>query len=270
LWLEKWSDINQVNKRPQGGEMSEHTSTYQRLLEQIESGEGQISPIILDSLLDEGLISEEERNNIGSRLYYLTWPRAQEASTDSLTGLGNRRLFDCELARAFEKILGQRRADAPRAVLLAIADLNYLKWFNDQFGHQIGDKVIKAVARKIRLSLRKGDVVARWGGDEFGIIVLCSSIEIATTIGNRLVNEIKNIPFILESKDIAPNRLIGLKEQQAEIEFQVGTDNICFEIKVAAGYAVLDREKAAHISPEKLIDLADQRMLESKDKIKKK
>jgi diguanylate cyclase (GGDEF)-like protein/putative nucleotidyltransferase with HDIG domain len=82
---------------------------------------------------------------------------------DALTGLYNRRFFEEEM----------KRLDTPRSYPLTIimADLNGLKLTNDAFGHNEGDKLLKQVANLFRVYLREEDIAARWGGDEFVVLM---------------------------------------------------------------------------------------------------
>ncbi|MGE8362720.1 diguanylate cyclase domain-containing protein [Pseudomonas sp.] len=92
------------------------------------------------------------------------------AHLDPLTGLANRRLFDRCLDQAQEELL---RKGTPFGVM--VIDLNRFKQINDQYGHAAGDEALKVSARRLREHLRKSDIPARIGGDEFA--VLLSGIE---------------------------------------------------------------------------------------------
>lgn len=85
--------------------------------------------------------------------------RAQ-AEHDALTGLGNRRLL--------ERFLGTQ--DRPADLLVLLVDVDDLKRVNDGHGHDAGDAVLSAVAHALRAASRPGDVVVRWGGDEFLVV----------------------------------------------------------------------------------------------------
>jgi diguanylate cyclase (GGDEF)-like protein/PAS domain S-box-containing protein len=89
---------------------------------------------------------------------------------DELTGLPNRLLFAERFAQIVEHL---RRSD--ETIALLFLDLDRFKTINDTLGHALGDRLLKAVAERLRLSLRGGDTVARFGGDEF--IVLATGIE---------------------------------------------------------------------------------------------
>lgn len=93
--------------------------------------------------------------------------RAEAESTrDALTGLPNRRAFERALARESE------RADrAGTAVAVAVLDVDHFKSVNDRFGHDVGDIVLKCVAERLVEAFRETDLVARWGGEEFAVLL---------------------------------------------------------------------------------------------------
>lgn len=100
-----------------------------------------------------------------------------EAIRDTLTGLYNRRFFD---SRIEEEMTRAERTGNSLAILLC--DLDHFKAINDNLGHQMGDQVLKAVANSIRDSTRGSDLIFRWGGDEF-VIVLPGATQKGVVIG---------------------------------------------------------------------------------------
>jgi diguanylate cyclase (GGDEF)-like protein len=102
------------------------------------------------------------------------------ASTDALTGLPNRRYFDefCSLLR------GRRRADD--AVGILMVDIDHFKRINDRHGHDVGDAVLRAVAGAIAGAVREGDVPARFGGEEFAILLRRPTRRVAVEVGERI------------------------------------------------------------------------------------
>ncbi len=103
------------------------------------------------------------------------------AGTDPLTGAANRRAWDEELAGAIV------RADRDGwSLSVAFVDLDDFKGYNDRYGHQTGDLLLKEVAAAWQATLRAGDVLARIGGDEFGVLLPGCGREMATTIAERL------------------------------------------------------------------------------------
>jgi diguanylate cyclase (GGDEF)-like protein len=86
------------------------------------------------------------------------------AHNDALTGVPNRRAWDLELARRMAE--GRRTGSE---VVVAVLDIDHFKKFNDQYGHQAGDRLLKAAAAAWRDQLRAEDLLARYGGEEFGV-----------------------------------------------------------------------------------------------------
>jgi diguanylate cyclase (GGDEF)-like protein len=100
------------------------------------------------------------------------------ARNDGLTGIPNRRAWDLELARELAKArrLGTR-------VHVALLDLDHFKRFNDEHGHQAGDRVLKEATSAWRAQLRETDLLARYGGEEFAALLLgCSAAEAFTAV----------------------------------------------------------------------------------------
>jgi diguanylate cyclase len=96
--------------------------------------------------------------------------RAQEFKTqamkDGLTGLYNRKAFDAKV----KEVLG-RTAGAGVPVCMILFDVDDFKSINDTFGHVAGDKVLQKVAQSLQETFRKGDFIARFGGDEFAVLI---------------------------------------------------------------------------------------------------
>jgi diguanylate cyclase (GGDEF)-like protein len=90
----------------------------------------------------------------------------RQSRTDSLTKLANRRFFDERVAFEFERA---QRNQSP--ISLLVADIDHFKEFNDRFGHMRGDEVLKTVARQLLEGVRSRDIVCRYGGEEFALIL---------------------------------------------------------------------------------------------------
>jgi diguanylate cyclase (GGDEF)-like protein len=110
----------------------------------------------------------------------------QKADTDELTKLRNRRAFFDMASREVERA---HRFHHPLSALMI--DLDNFKLVNDNFGHPVGDLILIAIADVFRKHLRNIDLVARYGGDEFIILLPENKLENAREVANRLVKEIK-------------------------------------------------------------------------------
>lgn len=90
----------------------------------------------------------------------------EEASTDALTRVSNRRAFDINLDKAISQAKMQQLP-----LTLIILDIDYFKRFSDKFGHIVGDKVLRFVASALKKNVKGNDTVARFGGEEFAIVL---------------------------------------------------------------------------------------------------
>ncbi len=122
----------------------------------------------------------------------------KEAMTDSLTGLSNRKAFDAAIARLTEDAT---TSHSPFTLLMI--DIDHFKSFNDNFGHQIGDQVLRLVARTLIEGVKGRDVAARYGGEEFAIILPDTTLSAGIVVANSLRNAVA-------AKDVV-NRSTGQK-----------------------------------------------------------
>ncbi len=115
---------------------------------------------------------------------------AQLSSTDSLTGLLNRRSFSSRIINEHER--GNRYGSTYSVIA---ADLDNFKQINDTFGHHIGDEVLKSVSHLISQSLRKVDAAARWGGEEFMVLLPETVQQAALVTAERIRTRIEEFEF---------------------------------------------------------------------------
>jgi diguanylate cyclase (GGDEF)-like protein/PAS domain S-box-containing protein len=103
--------------------------------------------------------------------------------TDALTGVGNRRYVE----RRLRGVIAEHSQQPDLMTALLFIDVDRFKQFNDDFGHEIGDRALKMVAATLRLNTRETDVVGRWGGDEFVVILYdVNSREEANAVAEKL------------------------------------------------------------------------------------
>ncbi|NJN12031.1 MAG: diguanylate cyclase [Richelia sp. RM1_1_1] len=116
------------------------------------------------------------------------------ALADSLTELNNRRALEWDLPRQIEKA---RANNSPLSLI--ILDVDYFKKVNDNYGHLVGDRLLKLLSSRIRHNLRVQDTPFRYGGEEFVIILGDTTTEEANLVAHRLNSIVKDSPFAIDS-----------------------------------------------------------------------
>lgn len=135
----------------------------------------------------------------------------RQATTDGLTGLANHKAFYGVL----EKELWRSRRYGEQISLIMI-DVDNLKEINDAYGHRAGDKVIRQISRKIKECIRQIDTAARYGGDEFAIILPNTSLTDAVVVAERMVDMVAHSPVTWRSEQIMLSISAGLGRYDAE------------------------------------------------------
>jgi diguanylate cyclase (GGDEF)-like protein len=125
------------------------------------------------------------------------------ATRDSLTGLYNHRHFQESLAAELNRA---KRYQHPFSLLFI--DLDFFKTFNDTNGHQQGDKLLRALSNLFMETFRKTDIVCRYGGDEFAVILPEESNESACRIAAKLHAQVANYPF--EGREVMPQGCVSI------------------------------------------------------------
>lgn len=105
----------------------------------------------------------------------------KESLTDPLTGIANRKAFDCDL----EKALAQA-AESGEPLSLLMCDIDRFKVFNDTFGHQTGDQVLRLVANCLSENVKGRDTAARYGGEEFAVVVRGAPLPAAVLLAEQI------------------------------------------------------------------------------------
>lgn len=105
----------------------------------------------------------------------------KQAMTDGLTSLANRKAFDAELLRINEQAL-----ESGETYCLILMDIDHFKSFNDNYGHQVGDQVLRLVARTLTDGVKGRDFAARYGGEEFAIILPQTNLQGGVKVADSL------------------------------------------------------------------------------------
>jgi len=138
---------------------------------------------------------------------------------DLLTGIFNRSQFNA----FFEQYMAQsRRYNEPLSLIFF--DIDHFKRVNDTYGHEIGDAVLKELTKLIQMSIRESDTFARWGGEEFTILLPKTSLQEAVQIAEKLRQIIQNHTFPLPQRitcsfgviEVEPNADVHSALQQVD------------------------------------------------------
>jgi len=154
----------------------------------------------------------------------------EEANKDGLTGLYNRKAFDVKLAAGIDSF--NKGGDS---FLLVMFDVDKFKWINDSFGHVAGDKILQKVATTLSKTFRKDEFIARYGGDEFAVVI-------------------EGLP-----EKTAYERVLAFQDTFRKMRFSSHKDGD-IQIDISAGIASV----AKGDSPESIIHKADIAMYEMK------
>ncbi|MEO0621667.1 MAG: GGDEF domain-containing protein [Pseudomonadota bacterium] len=128
------------------------------------------------------------------------------ATTDALTGAATRSVF-------LERV-GQALGEIKEPLTLMMIDIDHFKRVNDSHGHPVGDTVLRALADRIRGALRKGDIFARVGGEEFAVALPWTPVDIAAAVAERLRMTVANSPVSIGGDALEVTVSIGVAPAQ--------------------------------------------------------
>ncbi len=150
--------------------------------------------IIIDSLTHKVRVMNEELTST-----------KEEVLIDGLTQISNRKAFDIKMSDTFKN-----KSSKIDPFTLAMADIDYFKKINDEYGHTVGDEVLREVAGTIKDAFRSNDFVARYGGEEFAIIIKRIDMHYIQNICERLRSSIEAIDIKIDNNTIPISISIGI------------------------------------------------------------
>ncbi len=133
------------------------------------------------------------------------------ATIDKLTGLANRQVFDLALGQALALF---KRKSQPFVIILL--DIDHFKWINDSLGHLTGDEVIRKVAEILRAQVRSSDLVSRWGGEEFIVLIQECDHAQGQEIAEKLRIAVSEASILEETRSQQVTISAGFTESQEE------------------------------------------------------
>jgi diguanylate cyclase (GGDEF)-like protein len=206
------------------------------------SNDGLRGPAIREDTLDCATLRE------GDRLFglaveghlFLSWGRLESlfdaALSDPLTGLMNRLAYERRLAEEWNRAMRTKSS-----VGIVIVDLDNFKDINDTYGHAVGDEVLVQVARKLELSMRSYDVVARFGGDEFVALCLgCAPGDVQIPV-SRLRHGLEDIEVNVDGECVDVSASIGAAVRHGKFQ-----DSVSVDLFAAADDCLYRAKKSSH------------------------
>jgi diguanylate cyclase (GGDEF)-like protein len=191
-------------------------------------------------LADSSGVASLEKHEIRSDMSRVTAELAKLADEDPLTGLANRRAAERVLALALE-------VPNPAPLALLFVDLDHFKAINDRFGHAMGDRVLRECAQLMRQGSRSQDLAARWGGEEFLLILMGADAARAGEIAERLRVAVERFDWAALHPGLSATLSIGLASSDESGAVDAGVllalaDARVYEAKAGGRNRVVARE----------------------------
>lgn len=143
----------------------------------------------------------------------------QETVLDGLTGVGNRRYFEDSLDKEFNSSIQQSWA-----LSMIFVDVDNFKEINDSHGHPVGDELLKELAKMINVAVRSDDIVARYGGDEFVILLPGSGSDAAANVADRIVEGAANCEIKVGEAMISTTLSLGVVTMNSSRTFETSKE----------------------------------------------
>ena len=178
--------------------------------------------------------------------------------TDGMTGLFNHQHFQKELAKEVKRMLRYREGTREKTFALSMIDLDNLKWLNDTFGHLAGDTILKMVSGVLKNNLRAVDLPARYGGDEFAILLPETTLAGAKSAMDKILVRVQDLNLTFGDLLGKPSRT-QIKEVQERLGRPLDLSEMV-PITISVGLAVYQRPQ----SPKDLVARADEALYRAK------
>ncbi len=154
------------------------------------------------------LTMEQESERVRQRLH----EERTKALTDQLTGLPNREAYNDRLYQEYDR---WQRYGNP--LTLVIGDIDFFKQINDRFGHRAGDKVLQIIAKELRRRIRRTDFVARFGGEEFVMLLPETTLDAALPVLEKVRDMVQRLPFHFQGQAVEITMSFGLCELRQDL-----------------------------------------------------
>ncbi len=168
-----------------------------------------------------------ELSIINKKLIERTASLEEKASTDFLTQLYNRRKFDSLIEYEIKQIKRYHDKD----LCLVLLDIDDFKRINDTYGHDVGDIILKEIAKIIKLSIRESDIASRWGGEEFAICLSHTTIQDSLIVAQKIRQTIESFSFTQELRITCSFGVSQLHSIDSYIELFKRADEALYKAK---------------------------------------
>ena len=152
-----------------------------------------------------------------------------KALVDSLTNVLNRNAYNMKIAQMMRDF-----SSSKDFFCLLVIDIDHFKKFNDTYGHKAGDRVLRSVAASIQVSLRASDLVFRYGGEEFVVILNSIQEDIAFILAEKIRKSVEKEYFVDKDKKLKVTISVGIacvKDGETEIELFERADKVMYVAK---------------------------------------
>lgn len=224
--------LNRANQKLSGSPNMAHVREIVRDLVVANHENAHVNKSLLKQL-DE---SKRQINDLQSNLEIIRF----ESLTDELTTLANRKYFDRSIVHATTEAV---KNDEPLALLLT--DIDHFKRFNDTFGHQTGDHVLRIVALAVKQTVKGQDIPCRYGGEEFAIILPKTHLRQAVTVAEHMRKSVMSKDLVKRSTGEKLGRItisvgVGVyRSDETVTDFIERTDSYLYRAKRAGRNKVL-------------------------------
>lgn len=141
--------------------------------------------------------------------------------TDTLTKLPNRMAYEEKVENEFVK------ANARNTLLcMALVDIDHFKRINDKYGHSVGDKTLQIIASQIKKNLAPSDFIARWGGEEFIILLPNSDLDESFDRLEKMREKVANLPFMFKGARVSVTVSIGLIDARQSLSVDAAFESV--------------------------------------------
>jgi diguanylate cyclase (GGDEF)-like protein len=164
-----------------------------------------------ETLVDLTLRSQQQAEKLQKQNIKLK----EQAATDGLTGLGNRASFDQFIAKEFASAL-----ESGKAISLLMIDVDHFKKVNDQFGHPVGDQVLKLLGQMLRQAARPGDMAARYGGEELALVMPNTPKLAAAAVAEKIRKAVAAKAMVFGNSTVPVTVSIGVASVEHRLPFK--------------------------------------------------